>query len=422
MADQLLMEHRGARLDFCHMPHTRIDTLDHLRAMAQLAIQIELTTIPAYLTTLYSISDRTSDAYQTVRSVVVEEMFHLNQAANLLVGIGGRPVLTGAAVPLYPAYLPSADKAETPYVGLYRGSPAVFRNVFMVIETPAPFTAPPEGENYQTIAQFYKALWDGICLCVARFGEAAVFRQDPAAEQRTDLYLGKFGGRPVAVTSKDTAWDGIVQIIQQGEGAVDPTRTIVPTQPFGAYGHYGLRTDGTYGPILGTPYELSHYYKFMAVANAPNFPDTLPIVSNPRRSEFVNPEALKALDAFNTAYSVMLKSFETVFSSGAGDNDVFFKSTLPIMCDGLPALASLLMTTPVFADGDASVGPNAAPTFEYVEQPTLGAVIATLDELGAAPIEAGVLSAPGKRSALARTAAGRFRKLQQMCAASGFVL
>lgn len=438
MADLLLMERPGARLDFRTLTHTRIDSLERLRAAAQLAVQIEMTTIPAYLTTLYSIADRTSNAYQTVRSVVVEEMFHLNQAANILVGVGGRPRLTGSAVPVYPAYLPSANTKQTPYIGLFRGSPSVFSNVFMAIETPAPFTAPPEGKNYQTIGQFYKALWDGICLCVERFGERAVFRQDPKAAQRTDIYLGKFGGRPVEVVSKDTAWAGIQQIVEQGEGAVDPTRTIVPTQPFGSYNHYGMRPDGTYGPILGTPYELSHYYKFMVIANAPDFPATLPIISNPKRSDFPpESEVAKALDTFNLAYSVMLKSFEAVFSSGVGDSGLFFKTTLPIMCDGMPGLAAMLMNTPLSPDGDASVGPNAAPTYEYIETATLGGVISALDELGSGPTAggigsflqsgflpsgAGATAAVPDRTAKAREVAGTFRKLQRMAQSAGFDL
>ncbi len=65
-------------------------------------------------------------AVQILRSVVMEEMFHLNQAANILVGIGGSPVFTGDAVPVYPTYLPSSNHDTTPYIGLFRASPAVF--------------------------------------------------------------------------------------------------------------------------------------------------------------------------------------------------------------------------------------------------------------------------------------------------------
>jgi bacterioferritin (cytochrome b1) len=76
-----------------------LDDIERLRHWIQTAIKLEFTTIPAYLTALYSIVDKTSDAYQTMRSVVVEEMFHVNQIANLLVSIGGTPQFTDSAVP-----------------------------------------------------------------------------------------------------------------------------------------------------------------------------------------------------------------------------------------------------------------------------------------------------------------------------------
>jgi hypothetical protein len=385
MADERLLERGQGKTASLSLAYTPISTIEDLRAAAQLAIQVEFTTIPAYLTALYSITDKTSSAYQALRSVVVEEMFHLNQVANLLVGIGGRPKLTGSATPTYPAYLPSASTTATPYVGLYRASQAVFRNVFMAIETPAPFTAPPQDSDYQTIGQLYKALWDGIQRCVGLYGAAAVFAPDPAAEQRTDIYLGKFGGQAIEVTDVDSAMAGIQQIVQQGEGAVNPTYPLVPQQPYGAYEHYGARTDGTYGPILGTPYELSHYYKFLRVADAPGFPDTLPIVSNPRVTDFTNNTAILAVEAFNIGYSVMLQSLESSFTKQGGGADLYFKLTLPLMHNQLPTLANLLMQLPAFTDGDPAVGPNAAPTFEYVDGASFKSFLAALQKLHEAP-------------------------------------
>ncbi|PWC47414.1 ferritin-like protein [Azospirillum sp. TSA6c] len=382
MTEQRLLERaQGKAAAPLSVAYTPISTLADLRAAAQLAIQVEFTTVPAYLTALYSITDKSSAAYQALRSVVVEEMFHLNQAANILVGIGGQPKLTGSVVPVYPAYLPSASTTATPYVGLYRASQAVFRNVFMAIETPAPFTAPPQGSDYQTIGQLYKALSDGIEHCVEQYGAAAVFAENPMAEQRTDIYLGKFGGKAVKVTDADSAQLGIQQIVQQGEGAVNPTHPLVPQQPYGAYEHYGARTDGTYGPILGTPYELSHYYKFLRVADAPDFPDTLPIVSNPRVSDFTNATAVQAVKTFNVGYSVMLKNLEASFTKAGGAADVYFTLALPLMHNQLPTLANLLMQLPVFPDGDPSVGPNAAPTFEYVEDASFDSFLAALKVL-----------------------------------------
>jgi len=71
-----------------------------------------------------------------------------------------------------------------------------------------------------------------------------------------------------------TAKLGILEIVEQGEGAVDPTRALVADEPWGAYNHYGQRLDGTYGPILGTPLELSHYFLFKRVVESAAFPDT----------------------------------------------------------------------------------------------------------------------------------------------------
>ena len=138
------------------------DNKKDIQELVQLAIQIEFMTIPAYLTALYSISDTTSTTYQLLRSVVMEEMFHANQAANLLVAIGGQPKFTGSAVPTYPNYLPHANPKTTPYVGLNQASTSVFGDIFAAIEEPAAYDAPPQKDNYDTIAQAYRAIEEAL--------------------------------------------------------------------------------------------------------------------------------------------------------------------------------------------------------------------------------------------------------------------
>ena len=55
-----------------------IRTLPQLQAHLQTALELELTTIPAYLFTLYSIPDGSNlAASELIRQVVVEEMLHL---------------------------------------------------------------------------------------------------------------------------------------------------------------------------------------------------------------------------------------------------------------------------------------------------------------------------------------------------------
>ena len=76
--------------------------------------------------------------------------------------LGGQPKLTGEYVPSYPTYLPHANPKTTPFIGLPRASPAAFMNVFCGIESPAPFSAPPAGDNYDTISQLYASLRIGV--------------------------------------------------------------------------------------------------------------------------------------------------------------------------------------------------------------------------------------------------------------------
>jgi hypothetical protein len=347
--------------------HHRIDDLESLRAALQTAVEIEFTVIPAYLSALFTIKDRSSPAFQTLRSVVVEEMFHVNQAANLLIGVGGKPRFTGKAVPVYPCHPPAADNLAMPWVGLYRASPMVFREVFMRLEAPAPYNAASEGENYTSIGQFYNALEDGLETCVEKLGAASVFQQSPSLRQRSDIYIGKFGGRAIEVRDLAGARQAILEIKQQGEGAVDPIRTMAPLEPWGGYNHYGTRQDGSYGPILGTPFELSHYFRFKRIVDSGIFPDVYPSLSNPRLVDFTNPVARRLAIAFNEYYSVMLLSLERAFEVGPPNRDVYLEITLPVMHNFLPRIAELLVTSPAIEEGDPTVGPNAAPTFEYYE-------------------------------------------------------
>jgi Ferritin-like len=342
------------------------DDREALQQAAQLAIQVEFTTIPAYLSALYSIAAPSSNAYQLLRSVVVEEMFHLNQAANLLVGIGGLPKLTGDAAPSYPTYLPKANTATTPFIGLVQASTDVFANVFAAIEAPAPPLAPPQGDQYDTIAQLYEALRRGL----HSYKKPDLFKPNPNGRQRTDIYLGKFGGNPVAVTDLKSADFGIQQIVQQGEGHAPFGKPLEPKEKWGTYNYYGMRTDGTYGPIIGTPLESTHFVKFRSIAlDIAGFPKTRAIVSNPKLEDFTNKEARQKAQAFDIAYSVMLKALEATFHSQPdpmfGACDPYFGVALPLMHDVMPSLALSLMSTPALENGDPDTGPFAAPTFHY---------------------------------------------------------
>jgi hypothetical protein len=414
----------SARPGFFSRVLAKGDNRKALQEAAQLAIQVEFTTIPAYLSALYSISDPDNDAYQLLRSVVVEEMFHLNQAANLLVGIGGLPMLTGDAAPVYPTYLPKANTATTPFIGLLEASPTVFGLVFAAIEAPAPPLAPPQGDNYDTIAQLYDALKIGL----ANYQGPDLFKANPKGRQRTDIYLGKFGGHPVAVTDVKSADFAIMQIVQQGEGHAPWGKPLVPSEDWGTYNYYGKRTDGTYGPIIGTPVESTHFIKFRTVAlDTANFPQTRPIVSNPRIGDFSNPEARKKAEAFDIAYSVALKALEATFRKEPdpmfGANDPYFGVALPLMHDVMPSLARTLMSTPALENGDPDVGPFAAPAFGYRADADLkklrAAVNTTIASVSAMPVLRAVANTQHDRVRTTARAEVRDADLRLLSRASG---
>ncbi len=71
------------------------DTWDreHLWSHLQKAAELEAWTIPYYMATMFSIEDRSSDAYQLIQSVVHQEMLHLQLVANVANAYGYSPTI-----------------------------------------------------------------------------------------------------------------------------------------------------------------------------------------------------------------------------------------------------------------------------------------------------------------------------------------
>jgi len=341
--------------------------LEDLQTHLQWAFTVELSTLPPYLTALYSIQDKTSEAYQIIRSVALEEMLHMNLASNLMNSIGASPLLTGANTPTYPGFMPH-HAAGGPFIELMPASEALMRAVFMEIEKPEPTpVAPPEGDDYQTLGQFYKAIELGFICCAEKYGEKELFAHDTGF-QRTDIYLGSGGGRAIRVHNLKTAKAAIGEIVEQGEGAELRSAPAEGLEPWGGYDHYGERSDGTYGPILGVPWEMSHYRKFEALANGEiPIPATYPMQPNPSTAALAG-DVRQLSELFNDCYGFMLRALETTLGSNTRP-DPFFTAAFPTMQSILPRLADLLMRTPVLPAASSDLGPTAGPSFEYSDTP-----------------------------------------------------
>lgn len=124
----------------------------------QIAIQLELFTLPPYLTARWTIKDPSDPVAVSIHAVRGEEMLHFGLACNLLAAIGGAPLLADAAiVPLYPGSLPGGVRPGL-VVALKRLSQQQAA-VFMDIEYPQ--HGPVAGvfsPTYNSIGEFYAAI------------------------------------------------------------------------------------------------------------------------------------------------------------------------------------------------------------------------------------------------------------------------
>jgi len=196
--------------------------IEKIIAKLQLAAKVELTTIPTYLYAKFSIKDITSTPYNVFATVLKEEMLHLIQVANIIIALGGRPILYDASViPTYPSLLPHHALNPPLYVRLDKLSVDLLNNVFLRIELPETSQAAPEGDNYKTLGQFYNSIVQDFANLPTgtitnwytgyQF-EAGIFYNPAAGTTASD------SGGLMVVSSMDDVKTSISTIIVQGEG------------------------------------------------------------------------------------------------------------------------------------------------------------------------------------------------------------
>lgn len=195
-----------------------ITDLAGLRTALQDALRLEFFTIPPYLIahhTLSGISSGAQFARRVIRSIVREEMLHMNLVCNLLNAIGGTPDIR-AAVPAYPNRLPMA-LAGGLEVHLKRYSRQLVESVFLEIERPeAPLDIPVKHvflaarSAPQTIGQFYGMIRNEL----SRQANDGIFTGP--RERQVNLFFTHEGN--MAVSDLATALSAIDTIVEQGEG------------------------------------------------------------------------------------------------------------------------------------------------------------------------------------------------------------
>ncbi|GGN12062.1 hypothetical protein GCM10010967_55030 [Dyadobacter beijingensis] len=329
------------------------NAIEELYPLVQKAIELEHSTIPPYLTALFSLKPGTNLVQrQIIHSIVIEEMLHMTIAANILNALGGTPYINNSDfVPEYPGPLPMGI-GNGLIVGLEKYSPEVVHDVFMEIEEPEnPIvfktamlaTALP---TYSTIGQFYQAIQQKI-------DELA---PDNLPGHKDYQVTSPFfpADELFPVYTKTNAIDAINIIIEQGEGT--------PTSP------------------LDQEDELAHYYRFEELykgkrlvkdPSAPNgysfsgpgIPytpaDVFPLFPNTKTSMLpAGSEELNRMNQFNLSYYSLLSGLHDTFNG----HPEKLNDTIGVMYD-LKLTAEKLCATPFPGKAGYTIGPS----FEFVD-------------------------------------------------------
>lgn len=229
--------------------------LTRLHGLLQKALEVELFTIPPYLTALYSLKEdektntnRNAQSVEIIRSVVMEEMLHATLVANLMNAVGATPLVSPELSPAlkrcyYPSKVPHVNMNLE--ISLSRFSKLVIEN-FRAIEAPEKpqeWKESARRNKIHSIGHLYNIVLDHLVAVTNDLGERETFSGDSGRQIEWGQYYGG-GGRVIKVKDLITAKMVISEVAQQGEGRVNVTN---------------LTGDQL---LFHQPDEVAHYYRF----------------------------------------------------------------------------------------------------------------------------------------------------------------
>jgi hypothetical protein len=296
-----------------YLPRQRLETVEHIREALLNAMRLELSTLPPYLTALYSIKpEMNQHIAKILRHVAVQEMLHFCLVGNILNAIGGRcEIATPKFVPHYPGPLPM-NIGEQPgkplIVPIERLSLKLIRRVFMTIEEPEdPLryederTRTAAGRRLHTIGEFYTAIGKAI----AARGKS-IFTGDPKLQVTGELAKGQL----FAVTGPAAAGRAIEIIKEQGEGT-----SIEPTDLESGLAHYYIFAEVANGRRLVRSSKAPGGWSFTgpSIPFDPN--GVYPMVDDPGEVELPQdcPIGMVA-DRFDDTFSVLINALHLTFN------------------------------------------------------------------------------------------------------------
>lgn len=342
-----------------------------LLLLLQKAMELELATIPPYLTAILSIrKEKNRVSADLIRSVMMEEMLHMALIANVVSSLGGTISLGPNNIPQYPLRMEFQGHAFRDRAFIINLAPFSLETIkiFLQIEMPASLL-PPDFLQAQpeiiipdiTIGAFYQQIIASLEALCLDYPESEIFCGMPGRQIGEQYYWGG-NGKPIIVKDLDSARKALNVIIEQGEGA--------GTEVFEERAGYF------------SDEEVAHYFRFNEIVEGRHYrPDDLPsqpptgerfevdytavfpIILNPKHTDYASGSRLSKLNrSFNVQYSLMLIQLEQAFN---GRPEVLYDAIINAMHNLTPT-AREMMTIPIDMNPDAKHG---APSFEWIDLP-----------------------------------------------------
>ena len=199
-------------------------TLEQLQQHLQYAVDLELWTIPYYLTTVGSIKDPATEHVQLIRSVANQEMLHMQLAGNLANAYGCDVVVTppvyGAGIPHLDFSLdqPNPTTVFSPWSSDLGPLDDTRLNTMCLIEYPnwsGKANLDPDATEYGSIGDFYHSV---------AIGAYEMRRHIRGGRNQMDVFRHFYPGlqHPTVTRDGEYGWPQVQEmlntIVAQGEG------------------------------------------------------------------------------------------------------------------------------------------------------------------------------------------------------------
>jgi Ferritin-like len=301
-----------------------VKDLEWIKRSLQSAVELEFSTLPLYLSAMFSLEVQNYTAYNIIRSVAMEEMVHMSIAANILAAIGGTPAIKHIRVAYPTQGLPGGCEPDL-HIGLANFSKNQLKN-FMRIEVPECLVSELAlPAKYPTIGVFYKNIKSAIRKNADAVREAA--KKGGTSNQVGDnIGFTKFLYDPAKDPVKMFC-TGINEILEQGEGA--DAKDLLTSPDFETEeSHYAKFAELYYGATYKKPKGIrkvtkANEAKFFSGTTI-SWPKVINTLCVPKdgyaKILALDPQAkevAKSLDAFDAAFSEMMLLLDNVWNGPA---------------------------------------------------------------------------------------------------------